>query len=575
MKKISVRLFTIIVMLLMLLSSNVFANDASSMGVMYRAHIQDVGNYPTDGTWVQDSDQIGTPSLSRRIEGLNFKLTGDIPAGAKIVYNLHIQDYGWLCDVNIPWTWQQGPDFAGTTGESKRIEAIQIKLLDASNQQLDGYSIQYRGHVQNVGNVAMVADGTILGTVGASQRLECLTVSIVKTADFGPYYHALGAAEEIINSKENYTPASVAALEKAIHDHPLPDSSNQATVDTATKAINEALNNIIKVTKITKISVSNPTTATIQFSNQAVDLDKTQITVTNKDGHKQEIKLVELANDGLSAAIIFNNPLVDGTTYNISIPFLTNTTTGSFDYAVSEVYSIEAPTSQIVVADTATAIAYKVYDFNGMDITTLVQDKITFQSTVTVADGKITLAPKTMGVVTVVYTNGDVIVKSPQITVSTEAIPVVTQIASTLTVDLADGYDAISLKEVFARAFKATLGDKTPDVFVESYVSDKPSVTSDELNTGTATIIIPAVTVTGINLEGPYTLTLNVTDTTNIVALRVALQAINLGAFKNTATLADYTDAGIIGVTAANLTAVNAQVAADITVNREIGRAHV
>lgn len=478
MKKISVSLFTIIMMFLMVFSSNVLANDVSAMGVEYRAHIQDVGNYPTDGTWVQGSDQIGTPGLSKRIEGVNFKLTGDIPAGAKIVYNLHVQDYGWLCDVNDPSTWQEGPDFAGTIGESKRIEAIQIKLLDASNKQLAGYSVQYSGHVQDVGDVAMVADGSKLGTVGASQRLECLAVGIVKVADFVPYYRALGAAEEIIATKDDYTPASVAALEKAVHDNPVPDSPTQAEVDAAAQAINEALDNVIKLTKITTISVSNPTTAIVQFNNQVVDLDKSVISVSNKDGNEQDIKLVELANDGLSAAVIFNNPLVDGT-YTMSIPFLTNTTTGSFEVT------------------------------------------------------------------------------------NTTVSPVVTQISSTLTVDLADEYNSNTLREVLARAFKATLGEKTPDVFVESYVSDNESVTSGELNPGTATIVIPAVTVTGINVAGPYTLTLKVTDTTNYVALRPALNAINSGAYKNTATVANYTDAGITGVTAANLTDVNEQVAAD------------
>ncbi|MBC3887391.1 hypothetical protein GH810_03590 [Acetobacterium paludosum] len=248
MKKISVSVFTIIMMLLMVLSSNVFANDASAMGVEYRAHIQDVGNYPTDGTWVQGSNQIGTPGLSRRIEGVSIKLTGEIPAGAKIVYNLHIQDYGWICDVNDPSTWQEGPNFAGTTHQSKRIEAIQIKLLDASNQQLAGYSVQYSGHVQDVGDVAMVADGSILGTVGASQRLECLSVGIVKVADFGSYYQALGAAEKIIQTKDDYTSDSVAALEKAVKDHPLSDSSTQAAVDAATKAITEAQAKLVKAT---------------------------------------------------------------------------------------------------------------------------------------------------------------------------------------------------------------------------------------------------------------------------------------------------------------------------------------
>ena len=76
---------------------------------------------------------------------------------------------------------------AGTRGESLRIEAVKIVLTDADGQPVTGYTVQYRGHVQNVGDLPSdktqwLADGAQLGTVGSSQRLEALLVKVVKTA---------------------------------------------------------------------------------------------------------------------------------------------------------------------------------------------------------------------------------------------------------------------------------------------------------------------------------------------------------------------------------------------------------
>lgn len=159
----------------------------SSVGVAYRGHIQDLGDYPTDGSWVDSPEVIGTRGQSKRIEGFEIKLTDDIPAGMELRYNVHVQNKGWLYDEDDPADWPKDGDYAGTRGESLRIEAVKIVLTDADGQPVTGYSVQYRGHVQNVGDLPAdetqwLADGDQLGTVGSSQRLEALLVQVVKTA---------------------------------------------------------------------------------------------------------------------------------------------------------------------------------------------------------------------------------------------------------------------------------------------------------------------------------------------------------------------------------------------------------
>jgi uncharacterized protein YjdB len=110
-------------------------------------------------------------------------LTGAVPAGASIQYQVHVQGEGWLAATS-------DEVMAGTTGKGKRIEAVAIKLIG-----LPGYEVQYKAHVQNKGwdtnwttekdsdtlGVAKgIAPSTFVGTTGKALRLEALAVRIVK-----------------------------------------------------------------------------------------------------------------------------------------------------------------------------------------------------------------------------------------------------------------------------------------------------------------------------------------------------------------------------------------------------------
>ena len=66
---------------------------------------------------------------------------------------------------------------AGTTGESKRVEAVEIKLSDNLAQIYDVY---YRTHVQNIGWQDWVKNGEMAGTTGESKRVEAVEIELVK-----------------------------------------------------------------------------------------------------------------------------------------------------------------------------------------------------------------------------------------------------------------------------------------------------------------------------------------------------------------------------------------------------------
>ena len=68
-----------------------------------------------------------------------------------IEYRAHVESDGWL-------EFEMNGDTAGTTGQSKRMEALQMFMY---NSQM---TICYAAHVANIGWQAPVCDGTIAGT---------------------------------------------------------------------------------------------------------------------------------------------------------------------------------------------------------------------------------------------------------------------------------------------------------------------------------------------------------------------------------------------------------------------------
>ncbi|WKY47365.1 carbohydrate-binding domain-containing protein [Eubacteriaceae bacterium ES3] len=186
MKKTKMRVFSAAAVLTMALSGNVFAAtdlitptaeitaDISEFSVEYRGHIQNTGDYPLDNSWIQGPDELGTEGQGLRLEGFWIELTGDVPDGAHIEYQVHVENEGWM-------DWVADGEFAGTEGKSERIEAIRIRLVDDSGNTLSGYSVQYRGHIQDQGDTDWVSDGEDLGTTGLGRRLEALEVQIVTT----------------------------------------------------------------------------------------------------------------------------------------------------------------------------------------------------------------------------------------------------------------------------------------------------------------------------------------------------------------------------------------------------------
>ena len=108
----------------------------------------------------------GTSGRSLRLEAINIKLI-NAPANAGIIYRAHVQYDGWQ-------NWKSNGQMAGTSGRSLRVEAIEIKLQNMSN-----YTVEYQVHVQDYGWSGWYIDGETAGTVGQGKRLEAIRIRIV------------------------------------------------------------------------------------------------------------------------------------------------------------------------------------------------------------------------------------------------------------------------------------------------------------------------------------------------------------------------------------------------------------
>ena len=72
--------------------------------------------------WRSDGEMAGTSGESKRLEAIHIRLTGDIANYYDIYYRVHVQTIGWQ-------DWVKNGETAGTEGHSYRLEAIEIKLV--------------------------------------------------------------------------------------------------------------------------------------------------------------------------------------------------------------------------------------------------------------------------------------------------------------------------------------------------------------------------------------------------------------------------------------------------------------
>lgn len=130
----------------------------------YRAHCQNLG-------WldpVHDGQTAGTTGFSTRLEALliDLRTIREKYPDAKLSGDFHVQNIGTVHLDNIE------PDtLIGTIGKSLRLEAFRLHLTGVPDKKL-----YYEAHVQDIGWQGVRKDGEMAGTTGQSKRIEAVRI---------------------------------------------------------------------------------------------------------------------------------------------------------------------------------------------------------------------------------------------------------------------------------------------------------------------------------------------------------------------------------------------------------------
>lgn len=182
----------------------------------YRVHISDIGW----SDWVQSGMVAGTTGQNKKIEAIEIDpQIKDL----ELEYQVHLTDVGWVPSVKAPAT-------AGTVGENRAIEAIAI----APKGPLAGnYDLWYRVHVQDVGWLSWQGQEGVSGSTGGGKQIEAIQIYLCTK---GAMYLADDVGARYLTFTPP-TPAPPPAPEPAPAPQPSPADKRRAVVATASSCV--------------------------------------------------------------------------------------------------------------------------------------------------------------------------------------------------------------------------------------------------------------------------------------------------------------------------------------------------
>lgn len=108
-------------------------------------------NLNTINTQINNSNNLQIAPETETVDSLEEQSYEE--SDPSIHYEGHVEGIGWQ-------DWVRDGELAGTEYIGKRLEGIQIKLINLP----ENVKIQYRGHVEDVGWQTWVTDGELAGT---------------------------------------------------------------------------------------------------------------------------------------------------------------------------------------------------------------------------------------------------------------------------------------------------------------------------------------------------------------------------------------------------------------------------
>ena len=125
-------------------------------------HLEGIGDVKC-----RENEFAGTRGQSRRLEGFQLEIATAIP-GLSCRYMAHLEGIG-----DVPFV-PEG-QFIGTRGQSRRLEGFSIELTGAAAAK---YNVLYMAHLEGIGDTPLFSNGAFCGTRGQSRRVEGILVRV-------------------------------------------------------------------------------------------------------------------------------------------------------------------------------------------------------------------------------------------------------------------------------------------------------------------------------------------------------------------------------------------------------------
>ncbi|HGD4591209.1 TPA: GBS Bsp-like repeat-containing protein [Streptococcus agalactiae] len=175
--------------------------------ILYRTHVQDKGWGEILGS------QTSKDYQGKRLEAIQLDLSGNLKQNYDIYYRAHVQDKGWMA-------WQKNNSVAGTVGESKRLEALEVKLVakasdfssktDHSFLEMKHPGLSYQTYLQKDGWKPTVLEGQLGGSIGLSKSIKAIKLNLGSTAlgniEYRTFLNSSGWQTVVNSGRESNVP---------------------------------------------------------------------------------------------------------------------------------------------------------------------------------------------------------------------------------------------------------------------------------------------------------------------------------------------------------------------------------
>ncbi len=154
------------------------AFDIKKAKLKYRAYVQKKQwmNWVTASMSGTDASGMAGTTDELRMETIQLRLSG---VDGNIRYRAYVQKKGWT-----QWAETGNPvgekAYAGTKGQSRRVEMIQIQ---SKGEVAELYDIYYRAYAEKYGWLGWAKNGGKAGTAGYAYKLEAFQINLLKKGE--------------------------------------------------------------------------------------------------------------------------------------------------------------------------------------------------------------------------------------------------------------------------------------------------------------------------------------------------------------------------------------------------------